>query len=504
MSNSSHASKKKPLRRGEPRKAKADHDYGVLSGVKPKSKNGRQPLGNKDLNEDIISVYQSDNDEFREEESSAGSGASNSSREHVETSQSSQSEDEEARLQEAEQECKRLAKLEKDSKQRVQQLEKKVQQKSKEDKRKKRRKSREYQARQERRERLRRLEAENEARLRKIEELNRMEDHLSEVVAENSDMEQPKSSGECRELLNRLVSFHKPQPGKTRTGVIDIAETVAKMAGIHPTKPGEFKCDPFAENNTLSSIGARSHASTSGSRVSVRKRSRSPVIATSDTEDEKEARDTRRVQRKGKKLQSGKTAKFDDTDIKRVVKYPHSKLNQEFTSAQTYDELTINLFVAGELELIKRSTDHEHSARIALLIMIMYHSQYAKLELIKEQYDTILKRIEREEIDWEDNIDQLFDKAMERRHRMGVIQEAQNKNDKSVDKLEKSSKNKSKNVQGGKSKAGNDDTYYCLDYNRGTCNEPAAHKGKLGTREVLKTTHLPQMLARKGYKSRPP
>ena len=435
-------------------------------------KNRRKPLQTRDNNEDALSLMPSEHGEFADEETSAHSSQTGENDSDTCDSDGSHLDEEDRRLKEAEEESKRLAKLEKDSQHRVERLEKRVQDKSREEKKKQRRKSREYQERKQRKEKLRRLEEENERRLKKIEELNKMEDHLSEVIAGNSDNEVPPSSGECRDLLHRLVAFKTPQPRNSRTGVIDIAKSVAQMAGLHPDKSGEFKCDPYNEASNFNA-GAHSQGS-SRSRASTRKRSRSPVLVTSDTDDDRDNHDTRRVHRKGKKLQSGKTAKFDDTDIRRVVRYPHSKLNQEFTNDKTFDELTLNTFVAGELEIISRVNGDEHMSRIKLLTMIMYHSQYATFEVIKQQYDMLLKRIEREELEWDEKIELEFDRAMERRIRIEALSDSKNTN--------KNSKNKELNDK--KKKA--EDTYYCLDYNKGNCTEPKAHKGKLGTREVLK------------------
>ena len=497
---STHSSKERreavkdvqPPRVTQPRKAKTKKDYEAVAtgkSTKGKTRQPRHPLRQLQVEEDAVSILPSENGDFESDVSQANmTDSSHDSESHDDGSSASDQSDQEEiqRLKEMEEEGRRLEKLQKDSHSRVKKLEKRVQDKQKADKeRKTRRKSQEYQARIKRKERIKKLEEENEARLRKIEELTRLEDHLSEVITGDKSPA-PKTAGECRQLLNSMVSFNagNKKSGK-RSGVYDIAATVAKMAGLN-TNTGMFHC---GESNTnteskfesvtgAQSVRSSASASSKGSSKVARKRSRSPIQESTETEsDSADEHDKASRRKKGKKLQNGKTAKFDDTDIRRVVRYPHSKLNLEFTDHKKFEELELNLFVAGELEIISRSKGHEHDSRIKLLTIIMYHSQCCRWPVLRQQYDMLMKRIEREEIEWDHDLSQAFDKAIERRLRMGNAGEREQKI-KNV-KAPKAGNQNSKSTKG-------DETFYCLDYNKGKCDEPAAHMGRLGNREVLK------------------
>ena len=229
-----------------------------------------------------------------------------------------------------------------------------------------------------------------------------------------------------------------------------------------------------------------------GSKKGKRRHSPAETDGTSgsDSEDSRTTRSSR-SSRKNKKLQSGKTAKLDNLDIKRVIKYPHSKLNREFTEAVEFDNLDLNTFVAGELELIIRAEENEKAMRMKVLLMIMYHAPHVKWPVLREQYDSLLKRLERKELEWTDDLDLIIDRAIERKQRLLLMTK--------TDKLQVKQTSKSTRSQTPKGSKG-DETFYCLDYNKGLCTQPRAHKGKLGTKEVLKQHICRKCWQEKGQK----
>ena len=65
-------------------------------------------------------------------------------------------------------------------------------------------------------------------------------------------------------------------------------------------------------------------------------------------------------------------------------------------SVREFDQLPLNLFAAGEVELILRTnSEGERTARLKILLMCLYHSQFLEIREIREQYDVIMKGIER-------------------------------------------------------------------------------------------------------------
>ena len=208
----------------------------------------------------------------------------------------------------------------------------------------------------------------------------------------------------------------------------------------------------------------------------------------SSSEDEAGSDDSQAA-KKGK-LKSGKCAKVDNTDIKKVVSYPHSKLNREFVRYTSFDDLPLNIFAAGELELILRAkSDAERLARTNILLMCMYHSQYLDISEIRDQYDVLLKSIERGEYHWVDNLGDRIDRALDRRARVVERENVRTKIRNSSSTNNKSNPKKAE-VGNNKNRRSEAEFIYCLDFNKGVCNEVTSHLGRFAGRDNVMKHHI--------------
>jgi hypothetical protein len=181
-------------------------------------------------------------------------------------------------------------------------------------------------------------------------------------------------------------------------------------------------------------------------------------------------RNEKRSKVKKSKKKSGISAKSSDK-VKHPQKYPHSQLRYEFVSANyNYDELNINLFVAGELEIIGDSDvgRTERSGRINLLKKLMYLSTTYHWSVIRSYYAAVLREIELGHKVWSDDFSYL-DTAM-------------------LSKLQQDSKfgKKSSNRSAGKSahdSSSVENVWFCSSYQRNKCQHKASHmlvvKGKM-------------------------
>ena len=99
---------------------------------------------------------------------------------------------------------------------------------------------------------------------------------------------------------------------------------------------------------------------------------------------------------KVKNLKSGKTTKPDEAGIKRVVQYPHEKLNLVHVRNRVFNELSFHFLVAEELELLLQEAmgPMEKLARIHLLRTLCYHKEYVEVEDLCKQYNATMKCIE--------------------------------------------------------------------------------------------------------------
>ena len=87
------------------------------------------------------------------------------------------------------------------------------------------------------------------------------------------------------------------------------------------------------------------------------------ALESSVSENEyKDKEDNTEASRKGK-LTNGKCTKPDKSDIKRVVKFAHEKLDSRHIKERSFDRLPFNLLVAGEVELIMQPDITEEECR---------------------------------------------------------------------------------------------------------------------------------------------
>ena len=204
-----------------------------------------------------------------------------------------------------------------------------------------------------------------------------------------------------------------------------------------------------------------------------KKRSRSPLAQDTTSSDEN---DTTPKKSKGK-LISGKLTRSDEVGIKVQVRYAHSKLNREFTPAVAFDKLPLHLLAAGELELIQETTcEIERSDRTRILTLLMYYVPLLDIADLRDQYDIIMKKVERKELRWGDNLPDRIDRALDRRLR---LKDWQDKRKHTVD----SSQQQTEKVQH------KEEFIYCNAFNRGTCTEEATHRGRFGGREGVLLNH---------------
>ena len=261
----------------------------------------------------------------------------------------------------------------------------------------------------------------------------------------------PKTAGEYRNLINELLDVTERSNCADRNAE-KIQRLLSRAANVDMNE------------SDLGLVKTKKH-----------KRKREKCVKSESSSDEE---DTSPEKRKMKgKLCSGKVAQVDAVDIRRQVKYPHSRLNGAFTRVKSFGGLDLNLFVAGELETILRvESKVEERARLKILLVNMYHAVFLDIEEIKDQYDVCMKMIERDELQWGDDLAGKVDRALDRRSRLNRLRVGNVKTEKPKQKLQ--------NVVVKK-----EEFIYCNLFNKGTCSETNTHKGKFGSRDNVTLNH---------------
>lgn len=230
----------------------------------------------------------------------------------------------------------------------------------------------------------------------------------------------------------------------------------------------------------------KAHSESSNSEPEVTFRSRGENSASSDDgEFSLECRDRRgKTSRKHKNKQSG----IKDKPSEKVVhkqSYPHAALQQEYMWGWSgddieYKQLTFGLFVAGELEIILGGNLNRTDAtrRMQLLKTTAYRTQYTQWSKLLHLHAAILRKIETGLATWESDFDKIERMVLEN---PGRVDWSSRLGLKSGDKKSSSGQTKSISSRGGNDKKM---TWWCRDYQIGTCNQSAPHTKNIRGREV--------------------
>ena len=141
------------------------------------------------------------------------------------------------------------------------------------------------------------------------------------------------------------------------------------------------------------------------------------------TSDESICSSQSRREKRGKAL--CKASGLHDTNrtyVKKKQKFPHAALQPEFlarSKAPTFDELNLQLFVAGELEIILNGgiPANEVLARLRLLKNAAYKADYMDFGTIRDTHCTILRKIENGYATWASDFSPVERQIVESRDR---------------------------------------------------------------------------------------
>ena len=146
----------------------------------------------------------------------------------------------------------------------------------------------------------------------------------------------------------------------------------------------EASADESAEN-----LSSKAKSKGSSNKLKISKKSRAASsqsdLSSADSEsfvDSDSSSECTKKSKKGKK--SGIKAKASDS-VRKQQRYPQAHLRYEFVSSNlSFDKLDLNLFVAGELEIIsdQKTREVERMGRLNLLKKIMYLSMSYKFTVL--------------------------------------------------------------------------------------------------------------------------
>ena len=163
-----------------------------------------------------------------------------------------------------------------------------------------------------------------------------------------------------------------------------------------------------------------------------------------------------------------KVLNFKSSDcVKNKQKYPHSELRFEFVNESIeFNDLDINLLVAGELEIITgTSSKTERNGRLEFLKRLMYLASYYEFSIIRNLYAAVLREVELGHKTWNSDFQYMENTILTRQK-----------------------PKKQANASGAKNRQGSTSqdsvqVWFCTLYNRNKCSNTSPHtvtiKGKL-------------------------
>lgn len=125
----------------------------------------------------------------------------------------------------------------------------------------------------------------------------------------------------------------------------------------------------------------------------------------SESESDTESSSSDEKRKKRHRRKSGLVSKIKDK-VKRPQHFPHNVLQYEYVSKKVeFKELTFNMFVAGELEIINNfaKSVSEKRGRERLLLKIAYFSTIYKWDTLLDFYAAWLRQIELGKKSWGDD-----------------------------------------------------------------------------------------------------
>ena len=179
---------------------------------------------------------------------------------------------------------------------------------------------------------------------------------------------------------------------------------------------------------------------------------------------------------KAKKLTSGRCAKPDESDIKRVVKFAHERLDPRHTKDRNFDKLSLHMLIAGELELAGQNgiSPEERNARINIAKTLCYHKNYLSDDILRDGYDQVLKRVERRQQDWNEVLGEHLHELLTYKANI-IMREKMQEKDGPFTKVE--GKKFSKPVERQQDN-NSEKIIFCNDYNIGKCTFQDHHEGR--------------------------
>ena len=355
------------------------------------------------------------------------------------------------------------------------------------------------------------------AEMGREEEKLRMRERIKQLEKEwkRREEEKQKEDKEFKELQERLAFLERklsqstpprkesPVKKKDKKSSENIFSALSKLVGGgnegDKQSGGEGKAPNLDDIKQFLNVSERkdSRRKRTKSRKKKARSASSSDSSDTDTEDSSSSSSDdkdetpRKSRKKGKK--SGFYTKPGNSKLKSHELFAHVALDDNLGGDRTFESLTFNLLVAGELEIIDSQdvTEKEKKTRIKLLKLLAYKQEVLSKDEILNQYANFVRRVEKGKYRW-------GSKSSLRSFEQQLLYcvSIEGRKDKQKSEWGIGKRTKTDKFENRKK--------YCLEFNRGTCNMTGAHEGLLHGKTVLKQHICRKCLINEGVESNHP
>lgn len=253
------------------------------------------------------------------------------------------------------------------------------------------------------------------------ESLDETVEELEALIAkEKSKLDEARQKTKLISLKKKLTELRKEtlaeqrkRDRETGSGKTESKKVTRKdkSKAISPRDLREFEDLSHAVEKRLSKIGLPSSASAAAADEST---------SSEDSDDDSSSAERNARKKRGKRnLKSGKTAQIATRVVRRQF-WPHSELSLGYVSKNvTYDELTLEEFVAGysAILLLPQITSHERQHRTEHLGTLMYLASVYEWPAVRSFHAAVLLEIERGRLNWGDSFLHLENRTLAGSHK---------------------------------------------------------------------------------------
>ena len=261
-----------------------------------------------------------------------------------------------------------------------------------------------------------------------------------------------------------------------KQSVADAATNLQSLTGV------KFDMSGFLGEET----GAKKHEVDSIMSLSDTKKAKRQKQAETDTDSGSESDSSsaddddvpvKRKNMRSGQFRSGRHEKPSNTKLVSNEWYAHTALDEALGGEREFNELSFNLLVAGEIEIInsQQISKKEIYSRLEVLKQLAYKHEVMSLRDILSQYASFVSKVEKGRFRWGSKRDlAAFEQQLMYTISIDRNQKEQGGTSRTYDKLK------------GKPMGKEERKKYCLDYNKGLCKLQSPHEGSLNGVTVTK------------------